>query len=172
MAIVKIKRKTTDAGQRFKSALIEMSKQEKPEMVGVGWWGNQIHKNSGTPLSSIARLQEYGGIASSEGGGGKALIVPPRPFRAPTIKRREKIWANKIGRGIKKEIRTGGGNLLEVMKETAKGAENDLVKTIESIFKPALSLMTIQIRREKGNLSTKPLIDTGQFIDSIETRVL
>lgn len=172
MAIVKIRRQTTAAGRKFKSAFANMAKQEKPEMVGVGWWGDQIHKDSGTPLSSIAYAQEYGGIASGEGADGEELMIPPRPFRAPTIKRRKKAWANQIAKGIKREIRTGEGDLLDVLRMTAEGAEDDLIKTIESIFSPPLARMTIQIRRRNGNFSTKPLIDTGQFVNSVEARIL
>lgn len=170
MAIVQIKRETTDAGRKFRAAFENMAKQETRELVGVGWWGDQTHNLTGASLSSIAYLQEYGGITVDEEG--EKAFIPPRPFLSPTYHSKRNEWAKKMASGIRDEIKSGEGDSIKAIKKVAEDAKSDIVQKIESIHNPPLAPLTIHLRKKRGNHSRKPLIDTGQFVKSVEARIL
>lgn len=172
MGTVKVIRKKTPYGKKFDKALDAMVSSSGKDRIGVGWYGDQIHNESDTPLSDIAYVNENGGIASTEGPDGEEYVIPPRPFMGPAVNKNRNLWRKEIFALVQKAFATGKGNLDDLFMKVGKTVRSDIKKSIRAGGKQKLSDYTIKLREERGNMSKKPLIDTSQFINSIEIRKL
>ena len=152
----------------------------KDYVAEAGWFPDAEPYPNGKAVVDVALLQEYGGVSE------QGFTVPPRPFVRPTFAALKSEGVG--GATIIKAIMTGDrGAVLGVMSSLANLVKWDLVRTIRNIYDPPLAPMTIEKRRAARKMArktrqwggraqvfagslTKPLIDTGHMIQSIEAR--
>lgn len=121
------------------------------------------HYPDGTPVALVASVHEYGSHIKG---------IPPRPFMRPTAENKKKEWGERLAHVVKTstsnaEINTG----LEAVGLSMAG---DVRETITDLWEPALSEKTLDHRfnrEERPTLNPKPLIDTGQLLSSITSKV-
>lgn len=129
----------------------------------VGWGKNQKYED-GTPVAAVAVTQEFGDTTRH---------IPPRPFMRPAVENNGNNWKKQFAGGIKKvlhgEILTG-----EVVETIALLAEGDIKKAIKAVTSPPLKTSTVMARlkgKKQGKAvsltAAKPLVDTGDMLDSI-----
>lgn len=103
--------------------------------------------------ASLAYINEYGAPASR---------IPPRPFLIPGVNDNSKKAAKIIEMYLKRH---------DPIENAYAAAGMILVsgikKKITSGLEPPLSPVTLSERKRKGFKGTKPLIETGQLVNSI-----
>jgi hypothetical protein len=128
------------------------------ELDGVqartGWFETARYPN-GMSVATVAIVQEHGSAANG---------IPPRPFFRPTIVAESNKWFRQIGDGAK-AVFEGRRTALQVLETVALGAAGDVAKSIERVKSPPLKPATIKNKVTPGN--TKPLVDSGQMIQSV-----
>lgn len=123
----------------------------------TGWFESATYP-TGQPVAYIATIQEFG-----YAGGG----IPARPFMRPAVQQYGQSWLDLMGEGAKAAV-TGSYTAAQVLEMVALRAAGDVAKVIQSITAPPLSPRTVAAR---ANKSTKPLVHTGQLIQSITGKV-
>ena len=139
---------------------------------------------SGVTVATIAAIHEFG----APGAG-----IPARPFIIPTAKKERAKWSKIIATGIKKVIK-GNATVFDVLNVVGIQAEADMQTMVASISSPALSPITVLLRKWRKNGRTitgktvgqaaraiadgedpgsnnTPLNDTGYMIKSINHAV-
>ncbi len=139
---------------------------------------------NGQTVATVAAIQEFG----APGAG-----IPARPFIIPTAKKERSKWSKIIAGGVKKVIR-GKATVFDVLDAVGMQAEADIQAMVASIYSPALSPVTVLLRKWRKNGRTitgktvgqaakaikngedpgsdnKPLNDTGYMIASINHAV-
>lgn len=137
----------------------------------------------GEPVAQVAAIHEFGA---------PAMKIPPRPFFAPTIEAKKEYWIKVIKQQAPKVL---DGNLtaFDVLSGVGAVAALDIQSTIASIYSPALSPVTVMLRKwkkegkgqrsvaeavsalkhgEDPGTDNKPLNDTGLLIASIQSSVV
>lgn len=124
------------------------------------------HYPNGLPVATIAYIHEYG-----------TERIPARPFFRPTIAAHRKTWADLMRKGFYSAMH-GKTDIDGVFNQIGLKAAADIKFTISNISTPPLAPATVKARNRRfssesksGNQSTKPLIDTGQLINSINYRI-
>lgn len=132
----------------------------------AGIIGNPKYQ-SGPSVADVAVVQEFG--SPSRG-------IPPRSFMRTTMVEKNAEFRSIAEKGAKAivEGRATGAQVMGMLSVTAAGGIKD---KITSIMSPPLSPKTIAARLRRrtdkknvGNL-TKPLIDTGLLLSSIQSAV-
>lgn len=135
----------------------------------VGWFESAKYEN-GTPIAYVAAIQEFGTV---ENGG----FIPPRSFMRTTIAEKQGEWKGYAERGAKAMLK--GETLSNVLNVIGMRARGDIQGKIKQIMAPPLAESTIANRlyRRKQrnararNVSTKPLIDSGMMLATIQSTV-
>ena len=152
--------------------------------IEAGWFENNRYSD-GISVAEVARVQNYGanirvtekmrkwfaaqGFPLKEST--QNIIIPPRPFMD---------YAKQRVNGQEGYIKIAGTIRSVFDKEiTIEQAANQLSlwlkgaiqEEIININNPALSSMTEEMRRVKGEKGTKPLQATGQMLASVQSRV-
>lgn len=141
----------------------------------TGWFETAKYED-GTPVAYVAAVQEFGNGP-----------IPPRPFMRPTVAAKGPEWMDLLGEGAR-AILTGGATPVGVLEAVALRAAGDVAETVSEIQSPPLSMLTLAARAKTGpnrrlsggrelgeagammgpfNVSTKPLVWTGQMIQSV-----
>lgn len=175
--------------------IIKRLEQIKNLQLNVGFF-DQAKYPDGTSVAYVATIQEYGAEINHNGGtrysksangkskfvgndfigpvhgvtGAHKITIPPRPFVRPTMQEQKKAWAE--------QLRVGYGKVLEgkieaetMLKAVGEGVRGDIRKKISQINTPSLAKSTLHIRKTRKvdpNDSSKPLIDTGLMLDSVD----
>lgn len=121
----------------------------------VGWFESARYPD-GTPVAYVATIHEFG---TSDG------HVPSRPFMRPAVADNGPEWMEQLGAGARAALQ-GSTSPSAVLEVVAAKAAGDVAKKIAAVTSPTLAPATV---RRKG--STKPLVDTGQMIQSVTYRV-
>ena len=139
---------------------------------------------SGVTVATVAAIQEFG----APGAG-----IPARPFIITTANKERSAWSKIIAGGVKKVIR-GNATVFDVLNNVGTQAAADMKTMAISISSPALSPVTVLLRkwRKAGRQidasvvdqarsaisrgvdpgsDNKPLNDTGYMIKSINHAV-
>lgn len=120
---------------------------------------NVIHPGTGTPLTDIAYLQQYGS---------EHHMIPSRPFISDGAVLSEQGIAKSIPEVMRNYLKNGMG--LSAFTPIEKVSRESIARAIaEQKFVP-LSKNTIKIREGKGNHSTTILVDEGYLINGIEAK--
>lgn len=112
---------------------------------------------TGESVAQVAFNNEYGVPEKRQ---------PPRPFFRNAISDHQDEWKDAIGRGI-----AAGYPVAQVLEQVGALAASDVYTSITQLMDPPISMRTIRDRQERGNMSTKPLIDTKIMINSISYEV-
>jgi len=155
----------------------------------AGIFDTALYNNdAATPVAQTAMWQEFG--VPRRG-------IPPRPFMRPAIKENEHIWMELLSR-LSDKVIEGKMTARDAMALVGERAQGDIIKSISKVMSPPLSLITLMARKiregggkvtgktigmlarkiKTGNYTpdeissnTKPLVDTGQLVQSISSMV-
>jgi hypothetical protein len=152
------------------------------KVAKVGWFETATYP-SGTPVAYVATIHEFGAPAAG---------IPPRPFMRPAVADHGAEWLALMAEGTKAVI-AGGLSASDVLEMVALRAAGDVAKKIQAVTAPPLSILTLMARQKGGisgakelgamgkelrkgapylpGVSTKPLVFTGQMIQSITGKV-
>lgn len=144
---------------------IDSAKNIKDARVRVGWFEESKYDDN-TPVALVAFWQEYG---TKRG-------IPQRPFMRPAEMHNTNKWRQIAQQEIKKCIESGKP-LTGAMAKLGLVVQGDIYKEISTLTQPPLAESTIKARlRRKGKKNitgsiTKPLIDTGVMLASLNNKV-
>lgn len=154
---IEIKRQ--DNSDAVKKLLEQLGRKE----VRVGFFEHSKYPD-GTPIAYVAAIQEFGHGP-----------IPPRPFMRPAEQQNKEKWVAAIARGARAAI-DGSVTIDHALEQIGMVAAADVQKAIKAVTAPALSDATIRARaskkKTKGNVSSKPLVDTGQMIQAVTSVVV
>ena len=140
---------------KIKATLDRVPKEFNGLVAQVGF-PSGINYEDGTPVATIAAIQEFGAPAQK---------IPPRPFIRPTVKEQKDQWTNIIAKSVPKVVEDKM-SAFDVLDLVGRVAAADIQTKISSIYSPPLSPITI---KRKG--SSKPLIETGLMLASVSNAV-
>lgn len=151
--------------------------------VRVGFLENATYPD-GKKVAMIAAIQEFGAPKAR---------IPPRPFFRNMIAKKSPEW----GPAVAKLLKANNYNARETLRMTGEAIAGQLRQSIIETMSPSLSPVTIMLRKMKaqnpglkvtrktvgeaarrvkagesyGGVSTKPLVDTGHLLNSIDYEV-
>jgi hypothetical protein len=136
--------------------LEQVGKALESKQVKVGFVDGATYTD-GESVAQVAADNEWGDPAARR---------PPRPFFRNAISAKSGEWADSVGRGVRAGINTS--QVLEVVGAQIRG---DVQESIATLMEPALAPLTIELRKERGNQSTKPLVDKKVMIGDVNYEV-
>lgn len=143
----------------IKKMLAELENKE----IRVGFFENSKYPD-GTPIAYVAAIQEFG-----------YGPIPPRPFMRPAEEANKGKWLKGIAAGVRGVI-AGQVTLDHALEQVGMVAAGDVRKAIKSVTAPPLAESTVRARqrRKKGKkaVSRKPLVDTGQMLQAVNSAVV
>lgn len=163
----------------------------KKYSVTVGWFaGAHSYPESNEDVADVAAFQEYGGSTIAPNFSNrkrpaednKAIVVPPRPFMRPTVRKNANDYLKMAAMGVIGELLKDNGNPDAAMRQVGERVKVDLQEAIHDVHFPRLSRPAVRRREylwthkdsggaEHGTQVEKPLIDTGLMINSIDIKV-
>jgi len=149
----------TDKDMGYKKLLQDIRKLGKGKEVFVGIRaekGVEPVKGSDFNLAGLAVAMEFG----TEDG-----HIPARPHYRPTVDEGRQEYLNDLQKGVTKAI-FNGSNIVKEFKKIGAKVSGDVKKRIKAGIKPDNAPSTIAA---KG--SSKPLIDTGRYWQTIDYEV-
>lgn len=154
---VEVKRK--DNTDFVKTIYDQLARKE----VRVGFFEHSKYPD-GTPIAYVASIQEFG-----------YGPIPPRPFMRPSEEQNKTKWLAGIAQGAKSAI-NGAITIDHALEQIGMVAAADIKKAIKAVTTPPLAGSTIRARARRkksgGNVSAKPLVDTGQMIQAVASVVV
>lgn len=164
---------------RVSAALSKLPKQFAGKQAKIGWPEGKQYPD-GTPVAYIAAIQNFG--VPDRG-------LPPRPILKPTVDENSEKWG-KVGHKLVHDVANGNLDAVDALDTLGRVAAMDIQATIAQINEPALSPVTVLLRkwRKAGRTITgktvgeaahaiadgtdpgsdnKPLNDTGYLIASV-----
>jgi len=135
---------------------LERVPEEFEGMVAQIGFPSGANYEDGTSVAYVAAIQEFGA---------PAVGIPARPFMQPTVKEKKDTWVKTIEKSLPKVV-LGKMSAFDVLDLVGIQAAADIQTKISSIYSPPNAPATI---RAKG--STKPLIDTGLMLASVQNAV-
>lgn len=114
---------------------------------------NGANYPDGTPVAEVAAKNEYGDPLNNQ---------PPRPFFRNAISADSESWKQMFVAGLR-----AGHPLSSTLEIVGETIASDIRKSINELWNPELSALTIAIRQEHGNYSVKPLLDTRWMYDNV-----
>ncbi len=145
--------------EAMQKALRELERKE----IRVGFF-DTAHYPDGTPVAYVAAIQEFG-----------YGPIPPRPFMRPAQAKNKEKWLAALSRGAKLSF-VGQIDITMVMAQVGMVAAGDVQKAIKAVTAPPLAQSTIDARQSrlsgKKAASKKPLVDTGQMLQSVTSAVV
>lgn len=120
--------------------------------------------------ASKAYLMEKGGISK---GFIKGKVIPKRPFMRRALEAKQEKAVKMIKSAVSEALSTRRvGGLDKTFNAVGEMLVEEIQKKIRGVHKPPLSkASTIPIRRRKGNMSKKALIDTGEMYDAVKYKI-
>ncbi|PPA72653.1 hypothetical protein C4E15_29365 [Achromobacter spanius] len=129
------------------------------KQIRVGFFPEAKYPD-GTPVAYVAAIQEYGYPQGN---------IPARPFMRPTAEQKKAEWGRQIAGAVRGAIdgKVDVGQAFEALGARSAG---DIARTISRVTTPPLKKTTLearQARKKTPGVSKKPLVDTGQMIQSV-----
>lgn len=125
--------------------------------VKVGFFETARYPD-GTPVAYVASIQEFGAPSKN---------IPPRSFMRRSIIENSKAWNEEFA-GLATAILTKGVSPRDGLDMMGMRIAGDVAKTIKAVDSPPLAPATIRAK----NGVEKPLVDTGQMIQSVTHEVV
>lgn len=165
----------------------------QPPSVKAGFFKTATEAD-GTPVASIAAVQEFGAVV--QGRGGHPIVIPPRPFLRQTIARCRNTWVRQLADAFRVSLHTRAGTSSGGAGATQSSSENlqnfnillktltarasasqaltalghsmqaDITDTIRQTHTPPNAPSTV---RHKG--FDNPLVETGTLQNSVSFKV-
>lgn len=153
-------------------------------MLKVGFLEGSTYPD-GTPTATVAAIQNFGAPARG---------IPPRPFFTNMIKEKSPRWASALAALLKRN----NWDVEKTLNQMGAGIKGQLQQSIADTNAPPLSDITLMLRKMRSEnpdlevtgatvgeaarrvkagestagVSTKPLIDTTQMINSVDYEVV
>jgi hypothetical protein len=144
---------TIKGGSALEKRLSELAaKVSRPANLSVGFIENSTYPD-GASVPMVAAIQEFGAPARK---------IPPRPYFRNMIADKSPGWGDAIAAVLK----ANGYDATRTMEQVGAGIKGQLQQSIVDTNAPALSPATVA---RKG--SAKPLVDTGQMLNSVDYKV-
>lgn len=144
---------TVKGGEKAQKAIAKIvEKAGSKSLLSVGFMERAKYPD-GTSVALVAAVQNYG--APSRG-------IPPRPFFSNMIKAKSPEWPKAIADLLIKN----GYDMERTLKLTGEAIKGQLQQSIYDTDSPPLKPATVA---RKG--FSKPLIDTGHMVDSVDYEV-
>lgn len=146
-------------------ALFSKIKKIRDARVRVGWFEESRYDDN-TPVANVAFWQEYG---TKRG-------IHERPFMRPAAFHNEKKWTDLAKQEVVKCV-DGGKPLTVAMEKLGLVVQGDVQEAIIAVTEPHLKESTIKSRLRRKKVKkitaslTKPLIDTGTMLASVQHKV-
>jgi len=180
--------KALSGGEGLEKKLKELSeKLTKAATVRIGFLEGSTEPD-GTSTPMVAAIQEFGAVS-----GKKRQVIPPRPYFRTMIAEKSPQWGNQLGEVLKH-------NDFDAAKSLALmglGIGGQLQDSIIATMAPPLSPITLMLRKMRsenqtlkmggktvaeaarrvaagesaGDVSTKPLVDSGSMLNSVSYQV-
>lgn len=171
-------------GAKLDAYLKDMAKKvSKPGTLNVGFLEDATYPD-GTSVATVAAIQNFGA---------PAVGIPPRPYFTNMVRRYRETWGPAVGKLLKANDMDAPA-ALATMGLVIKG---ELQQQIVETMGPPLSPVTLMLRKMKkdnpdlvvsgatvaearqrvdagesyGGVSTKPLVDTGHLLASVDSEV-
>lgn len=106
------------------------------QVAKVGWFESAQYED-GTPVAFVATIQEFGAPAAR---------IPPRPFFRPTIDEKSQEWVDSVAKGAR-AVAAGRLSATQVLEAVGQKAAGDVRYTISRVNSPALSPVTLLLRK-------------------------
>lgn len=138
-------------------------KELSSKVIKTGYFEHSKYED-GTPVAFVAMVQEEGSLIQN---------IPPRPTLRPSMAKNKQTYADALQRGVKASI-NGDIELNGVLEQIGMLSAGHVGEEIRSMNDPPLSIKTIQARARRassGMASSKPLVDTGQMLQSVTSKV-
>jgi len=140
-------------GAALEAKLAELARKlQRGAVVRVGFLENATYPD-GKRVAMIAAIQEFG--APSRG-------IPPRPFFRNMVAAKSREWP----RAVEGLLKSTSYDARLTLERTGAGIAGQLRQSIVDTNDPPLKQATID---RKG--SSKPLVDTGHMLNSIDYEV-
>lgn len=169
--------------RKIRARLERIPKQFTGKVAQIGLPRGANYED-GTPVAYVGAIQEFGA---------PEVGIPPRPFFRPAVQAHAPQWAALI-RHLLPRVSTGELTAAEVLDGAGAAAAADIQATIATVYSPALSPVTVLLRKwrkegrkisgrtvgqaaraikegENPGSDDKPLNDTGYLIASIASGV-
>lgn len=175
---------TISGGSKLEAALKEIAeKASNAALVRVGFLESAKYPN-GTSVAMVAAIQEFGA---------PKVGIPPRPYFRNMIAAKSGEWPNAIA-GL---LKTNEYDAARTLGQTGEAVKGQLQESIIDTFEPPLSPVTLMLRRMKADnpdlivtartvaeararvaagkssagVSTKPLVESGHLLNSVDYEV-
>jgi len=175
---------TISGGEKLRQRLDNLARKvKKAATVRVGFLEGSGYPN-GTSVPMVAAIQEFGAPKAG---------IPPRPYFRTMVKAKSPEWPEAIAGLLQKT----NYDAVATLASMGEGIAGQLRQSIVDTFEPPLSPITLMLRKmraEKPDLivtrrtvgeaarrikageapdgvSTKPLIDTGHLLQTIDYEV-
>lgn len=102
----------------------------------IGWFPSAKYED-GTHVAQAAMINEFGAPAAG---------IPARPFFRPTIDDKRSEWTQSIAKGAKAVV-AGRMSATQVLDAVGQKAAGDVRYTISQVRTPALSPITLMLRK-------------------------
>jgi hypothetical protein len=174
-----------EGGEKLKAYLEKLGQQiTKKATLNVGFLAGATYP-TGMPVAAVAAIQEFGAPRAS---------IPPRPYFRTMVKAESPHWGPDLGKLLKAN-KFDASRALALLGEQIRG---ELQQSIVDTNTPSLSPVTLMLRKMKsdnqalvvtgrvvgeaaarvaagesaGGVSTKPLVDSGHLLDSVDFEVI
>ena len=138
-------------GDKIKKVLFQLAANlNKAHAVDVGFLPNAVYPD-GTNVAQVAAYNEFG-----------TEKIPSRPFFRTTIAEKSPEWGPALG----KLVVSNGYDASKALDALGQGVAGQIRQGIIDMNTPPNAPSTL--RQKKG---TKPLVDTGQMLRSVDSEV-
>ncbi len=138
------------------NAILENIPKELADIQAeVGWFEGNNYED-GTPVAYVATIHEFGAPSQN---------IPPRPTMGPTVKANTDEYLKQLGFAAK-GVQNGKITGQDAMQLIGEKVAGDIRESISRLESPPLKPATVE---QKG--FSKPLIDTGQMLNSLTATV-
>ena len=131
--------------------------------IQIGFFETAVYPQTNVPVAYVAAIQEFG-----------SGPIPPRPFLRPAAADNKDKWGKLVASGIKAALREAI-QLDDALGQIGFVGAGDVQNAIKAVSSPGLADSTIRNRRMRTtrnkNQSVKPLVDTGQMLQSVTSKV-
>jgi hypothetical protein len=171
-------------GDKLRAKLLDIQRKTlSAKQVSIGFLEGAKYPD-GTSVAMVAAIQEFGAPRAG---------IPPRPYFRGMIKAHKAEWGPELSAAL----RTNGYDAAKALATMGLIIQGELKESIVELFDPPLSPVTVMLRKMKADnpdlvitgktvgeaarrvaegksssgVSTKPLIDTGTMLQSIDYEV-